>query len=117
MNSTDAKQHGEHVKAYLKVFYALLFMTGVTVAASTLDVSLFWGVAIALAIAAFKGSLVAWNFMHVKAEGIPFYAPLALVVAFFLVLFFVPVLVVEEVSKYRIEAPPTTHDVEHSEGH
>ena len=52
-----------------------------------------------------------------EAEGIPFYAPLALVVAFFLVLFFVPVLVVEEVSKYRIEAPPTTHDVEHSEGH
>ena len=117
MNATDAKQHEKHIQAYLKVFYALLFMTIVTVAASALDVSLFWGVAIALAIATVKGSLVAWNFMHVKAERMLFYAPLALVVAFFLALFFLPVLVVEEVSKYRSEAPPTTHEVEHSEGH
>lgn len=117
MTSSGAEQHEKHIQAYLKVFYALLVMTGVTVAASLLEVSLSWAVAIALAIATVKGSLVAWNFMHVKAERLLFYAPLALVVAFFLALFFLPVLVVEEVSKYRSEAPPTTHGVEHSEGH
>jgi cytochrome c oxidase subunit 4 len=63
--SHEAHHHIVPVPVYLTIFATLLVMTGVTVWAAFQD----WGdynIVIALAIAAFKGTLVVWYFMHVK---------------------------------------------------
>jgi len=82
-----------HKSVYLKVLVALSVLTVITVGASYID---FGSVAIALvvglAIAFFKGFLVAGNFMHLFNEVKPIYWILMLTVVFFLVLFFIPTL-------------------------
>ena len=82
-----------HVRIYMMVFGGLLLFTGVTVAAWK------WGpeaigpsIAVALAIAVVKGSLVALFFMHLNAEKKMIYWVLAITVAFFFVLLLTPVL-------------------------
>ncbi|MEK6797542.1 MAG: cytochrome C oxidase subunit IV family protein [Planctomycetota bacterium] len=57
-----------HVKMYIAVFAALAIGTIVTVLASTVDLGGHWNVAVAMAIAAVKASLVAAIFMHLKWE-------------------------------------------------
>lgn len=82
-----------HVRIYMAVFGTLLLFTGLTVAAWK------WGpeavgptVAIALAIALIKASLVALFFMHLNAEKKLIYWVLALAAVFFVVLLLTPVL-------------------------
>jgi cytochrome c oxidase subunit 4 len=82
-----------HVRVYMAVFGTLLVFTGLTVAAWK------WGpeavgptVAIALAIATIKASLVALFFMHLNAEKKLVYWVLALAVVFFFALLLTPVL-------------------------
>jgi cytochrome c oxidase subunit 4 len=82
-----------HVRVYLIVFGSLMVLTGLTVAAWK------WGpaaigptVAVALAIAAIKASLVALFFMHLSAEKKLIYWVLALAAVFFVVLLLTPVL-------------------------
>ena len=82
-----------HVRIYMAVFATLMVFTGLTVAAWK------WGpeavgptVAIALAIALIKASLVALFFMHLNAEKKLIYWVLALAVVFFFVLLLTPVL-------------------------
>lgn len=58
----------KHVKAYLGVFMALVFLTVITVAASTHDFGGHANIVIALVIAGVKASLVAAIFMHLKWE-------------------------------------------------
>jgi caa(3)-type oxidase subunit IV len=58
----------KEVKRYLWVFGALLVMTVVTVLVSYLHIGLAGAIALALAIALFKSSLVASFFMHLIAE-------------------------------------------------
>ena len=58
----------EHVvspRIYLLVFLALMVGTGVTVAASYIDLGL-WNTPVAMAIAVTKASLVVFFFMHLK---------------------------------------------------
>ncbi len=69
---------------------ALAFLTIVTVAVSYLHLSFGPAVALALFIAAIKGSLVACFFMHLISERKLIYSVLILTVAFFIVLMLLP---------------------------
>jgi cytochrome c oxidase subunit 4 len=81
-----------HVKIYITVFVALMALTIITVAISRLHLPVHEAVAIAMLVAVVKGSLVAGFFMHLISEKKLIYAVLALTVAFFVVLLFLPVL-------------------------
>jgi cytochrome c oxidase subunit 4 len=81
-----------HVKIYISVFVALMALTIITVAISRLHLPVHEAVAIALIVAVIKGSLVAGFFMHLISEKKLIYAVLALTVAFFVALLFLPVL-------------------------
>lgn len=83
----------KHVRMYLGVFGALFICTILTVAVSTVDLGGMKNVVVALLIAAFKASLVAMIFMHLKWEssGI-IWVTLALCAFFFCVLMMLPVL-------------------------
>ena len=91
MSQHDDIHH--HVKIYMRVFGALMFLTVVTVAVSYMHLSaVAAAIAVALAIAVVKGSLVAGYFMHLVAEKKIIYAALILTAAFFLVLMLLPTL-------------------------
>ncbi len=82
-----------HIKVYRNVFIGLLIFTGFTVGASYIHFDIVWmGIALGLAIAFVKGYLVASNFMHLNDEKSFIYLTLGITVAFFLVLFFMPIL-------------------------
>ena len=69
-----------------------MVLTLVTVAISRLHLSIPAAIAVALLIATVKGSLVACYFMHLISERKLIYAVMALTVAFFLALLFLPLL-------------------------
>lgn len=86
----QAQPHGHdehfshHVRRYLYVFYALIFGTLITVAASFIPFgSRGANIAVALAIAAGKASLVAGYFMHLISERKLIYGFLAFTAFFF----------------------------------
>jgi cytochrome c oxidase subunit 4 len=84
MSESNANHEHEHhivsPKIYITIVLALLFFTGLTVAASYVDLgemrlafghfnsgfTLYWNPVVALAIACTKGTLVVLFFMHVK---------------------------------------------------
>jgi len=83
----------KHVKAYYAVFTTLAVLTIITVAVAQFHFSDVGNIAVALLIAAFKASLVAAVFMHLKWERAAWiWGSLILCAAFFMVLIFVPVL-------------------------
>jgi len=83
----------KHVKAYIGVFVALAILTIVTVLASRIHFSGSGNIVVALVIAAFKASLVAAIFMHLKWEKAPsIWWALAICAIFFVFLIFLPVL-------------------------
>lgn len=87
----------KHVKAYYAVFGALAVLTVVTVGVAQYHFSDVGNVAVALLIAAFKASLVAAIFMHLKWERCSaIWWSLLLCALFFLVLIFIPVLTVQD---------------------
>ena len=75
------------VKGYMIVFGTLFVLTIVTVAVSYLHLPHVPAVAVALAIAGFKATLVALFFMHLKHERATVYMALALTAVLFVVLF------------------------------
>ena len=81
----------KQVKAYVVVFAALAALTLITVSASTLQVGVATHIAIALTIAAVKGSLVASYFMHLISEKKVIYAVLIFTGIFLAGLLFLPV--------------------------
>lgn len=89
-HAVDSQAIRKQVKGYLMVFGALAVLTIVTVLVSYLDVSIGPAVAIALAIATVKGSLVALFFMHLSHEKKAIYWVLLLTAVFFLFLIFIP---------------------------
>jgi caa(3)-type oxidase subunit IV len=80
------------VRGYLIVGVGLLVCTGITVAANRFHFVVPVAIAIALIIAATKGSMVAAVFMHLSHEKQWIYGALLLTVVFFIVLIFVPLL-------------------------
>lgn len=97
---THDHQHGGHddspeairkeIRRYLMVFGALAVLTIVTVAIAQLQLPSWQAVALALAVATVKGSLVAAFFMHLVSERKLIYGVLALTVFFFGVLMWGP---------------------------
>ena len=81
-----------HVKIYISVFVALMALTIITVAISRLHLPVHQAVTIAMIVAFIKGSLVASFFMHLISEKKLIFAVLALTVAFFVALLFLPTL-------------------------
>ena len=59
--------HVSSIGLYLTIFFALMILTGVTVAAAFVNLGQF-NFAVAMLIAGFKASLVVWYFMHVKYQ-------------------------------------------------
>ena len=57
--------HVSSIGLYLTIFFALMILTAVTVAAAYLNLGQF-NFTVAMLIAGFKASLVVWYFMHVK---------------------------------------------------
>ncbi len=85
MTVEEQAHFAEHVRRYLYVFYALIFGTFITVAASYIPFgSHHINIAVALAIAVGKASLVAAFFMHLISERKMIYGLLVFTVCFFL---------------------------------
>jgi cytochrome c oxidase subunit 4 len=77
--------HGDHSKTYWLVFFALIIGTIVTVGAYFIHFdTIFLTVALALAIASVKASLVAGWFMHLASEQRMIYTILGFTAFFFL---------------------------------
>jgi len=79
-----------HVRVYMMVFAALGVLTVVTVGAKYIHLPIGPAVALALAIATFKASLVALYFMHLKGEVKTIVWVLALTGLFFAFLVLIP---------------------------
>ena len=82
----------KHVRIYIAVFIALALLTVATVWVSYLHLALIPAIAVALAIATFKGSLVASFFMHLSTEKKVIFAILLLTVIFASGLLIIPAL-------------------------
>jgi len=96
MTGHDPAEIDRHVKVYITVFVALMALTIITVVISRFHLPVPIAVSIALLVATVKGSLVACYFMHLISEKKLIYAVLALTVAFFIALLFLPVLTVHD---------------------
>jgi cytochrome c oxidase subunit IV len=89
MSDHSADHFSQHIRRYLFVFYALLFGTLITVAASYIPFgNRAANIAVALFIAVCKGSLVACYFMHLISERKMIYSILAFTAFFFIGLMF-----------------------------
>ena len=88
--ANHAEDIQKHVRTYMVVFAALAALTVVTVAISYMHLSTVPAIALAMAVAITKGSLVALFFMHLIDEQKAIYWVLGLTAAFFVVLMFIP---------------------------
>jgi cytochrome c oxidase subunit 4 len=86
----DVESIRKETRTYITVFIALAVLTVLTVGVSYFHMPPVLAIAVALLIAAFKGSLVAGFFMHLLHERKLIYWLLILTVLFFLVLLFYP---------------------------
>lgn len=89
-HKTEAEKSTVDLKIYFGVFVALMVLSIVTVAASSLQLATAMAITLALVIAAVKGSLVASVFMHLTHEKQWIVYSLILTVVFFLFLIFIP---------------------------
>ena len=86
MSGHSPEEIKKHVKVYIMVFVALLFLTVVTVGVSYIHLPVPQAIAVALAVAMTKASLVALFFMHLSNEKRIIYGTLALTGVFFVFL-------------------------------
>ena len=89
---SDPAEVQKSVRSYMIVFAMLMVFTVITVAVSRFHFAVPIAIAVALVIAAMKGSMVAAVFMHLSHERRWVYGTLILTVVFFLVLLMLPVL-------------------------
>jgi cytochrome c oxidase subunit 4 len=92
----DPEAIKKSVRTYKRIGAMLLLFTGLTVAANQLHFAVPIAIAVALIIAAMKGSMVASVFMHLSHEKQWIYGALLLTVVFFIVLLFLPTLTVAD---------------------
>ena len=88
--SHDAAEVQKHIKTYVSVFIALMFLTIVTVAISYLHLPTVAAIIVALVVASIKGTLVASYFMHLISEKKAILYSLLLTAFFFIFLLLVP---------------------------
>ena len=89
MSEQSHDHFSHHVRRYLFVFYALLFGTLITVAASYIPFGVrAINIAVALFIAIAKASLVACYFMHLISERKMIYVVMSFTAFFFIGLMF-----------------------------
>ena len=86
-----AEEIQSHIKVYISVFAALMVLTIVTVAISYLHLSKGPAIALGLAVATIKASLVALFFMHLNDERKVIYWLLGLAAFFFAVCLTIPI--------------------------
>jgi len=91
MDSMSIEHVKKSVRVYIIVFVALMGLTIVTVAVSTLHLTVGAAITVALFIASIKAFLVAGYFMHLLSEKKLIYSTLILTAIFFAVLMFLPV--------------------------
>ena len=89
---SDPAEIKKSVRSYLTVFAMLMIFTVITVAASRFHLAVPVAIAVALIIAAIKGSMVAAVFMHLSHEKRWVYGTLLLTAVFFLGLLLIPLL-------------------------
>jgi cytochrome c oxidase subunit IV len=75
-------------KSYLKVFIALMILTVLTVAVTTIHFGDMLNIVVGLLIATAKAALVAWIFMHLKFDHRRLRLFVYIPVAFFLIMVF-----------------------------
>ena len=81
----------KHLAGYWKIYFALLFLTGVTVGVSYIDFgSEAMAILVGLFVACIKGFLVACYFMHLIEEKKMIFLTLIMTVFFFGVLMLLP---------------------------
>jgi|APSaa5957512535_1039671.scaffolds.fasta_scaffold266851_1 cytochrome c oxidase subunit IV len=97
MSGHSVEEINNDVKKYIKVFIALLVLTGVTVAVSYINTTVAIALFIGLSIALTKGTLVAGFFMHLFGETKLIFWILFFMLIFFLVLMFLPVLTATDI--------------------
>jgi len=68
METASAESVRKHVRVYVTVFVALMGLTLITVAISTLHLETHVAIIVALCIAGLKASLVAAFFMHLRHD-------------------------------------------------
>jgi cytochrome c oxidase subunit IV len=90
MSASDVEAIRKQTRVYIAVFVALAIGTVLTVLVAEAKLPVALAILIALAIASFKGSLVAAFFMHLSHERKVIYWLLLLTVVFFLALMFIP---------------------------
>lgn len=91
MEATSPEAIKKSLRVYLMVFGALMALTIITVAVSSLHLSIVGAVVVALFVAGIKASLVAGYFMHLISERKMIYAMLMLTAVFFVALMMLPV--------------------------
>ena len=87
---SDPEAIRQSIRSYLKIGAALYVFTAITVAVNQIHLAVPFAVALALIIAATKGSMVASVFMHLSHEKQWIYGSLLLTVVFFIVLMTIP---------------------------
>jgi cytochrome c oxidase subunit IV len=95
--------HVSSIGLYLTIFFALMILTGVTVAAAFVDLTPF-NFLVAMLIAGFKASLVVWYFMHVKWQS--HMTKLTLATGLFFLVILLGMSLVDYVSKDFTGMPP-----------
>jgi caa(3)-type oxidase subunit IV len=99
MEAHGVEEIRKHVRVYIMVFAALAVLTVVTVLASYLKISAGPAVALAMAIALVKASLVGFYFMHLNSERTSIYWILAASALFLIFLLAIPVLTDVDVNE------------------
>jgi cytochrome c oxidase subunit 4 len=93
---SDAEEVQKSVRKYMMIGAALLVFTGITVAASYLNLAIPAAITVALVIAAMKGSMVGSVFMHLSHEKRWIYGALILTAVFFVALIFLPLFTIKD---------------------
>lgn len=91
MSAHDQGAIAKSVRTYIGVFAMLLALTVLTVGVTRFHLAIPAAIAVALAIAIVKGSLVASFFMHLITERQPIYAALILTVVLLAALVMLPI--------------------------
>jgi caa(3)-type oxidase subunit IV len=91
MHSGESEDVKKNVRKYLMIGAALYVFTVITVAINQIHLAVPFAIALGLAVASIKGTMVAAIFMHLNHERWWIYGSLIITVVFFVVLLLVPI--------------------------